>query len=153
MSARPPAGTALWTAAIGNTILALPAPVGLFFAVTVGRDDGLLGLGDSSLLLFIAGPILLGLILVAGYWWATLRGGPGPGLWPRLFWAFSLLYNLVATGTWGTLVARGSASRLLLLLLVWTVFMAVLSVQRLVKPEGAAAAPPELSPLPVPPLP
>lgn len=152
MRARPRAGAALWTAVVGNTILALPAPVGFVFALAVGGEHGLFGVGDDRLLLLIAGPIVLGLVLVGGYWWAALRGGPGSGPWPRVFWAVSLLYNLFAVGTWGTLFSRNPGVGFLLPL-AWTAFMGAVSVLRLVRPEGVSAGPPELAPLAAPPLP
>ncbi|HLA63059.1 MAG TPA: hypothetical protein VK610_01420 [Rhodothermales bacterium] len=149
MNARPPAGAVLWTATIGNTLLAIPAPVGLVFAVTVGGVEGVLGTGDTGLMVLMGGAILLGLVLVGGYWWATLRGGPGTGPWPRVFWGFSALYNVVASGFWVTQLTDelGGINPSTLLVLAWTLFMAGLSLYRL---RVHAVDPPAPPPLPEP---
>ena len=94
---------ALWVAAVGNVLWAIPSPLGLCWGVlfTLGGLGELvsgeatvtanLGAG-LTMLLFTGG----GLYLLAGYWRAAYWGRPAaPG---RRFWWLSAAFNVTVAG-------------------------------------------------------
>ena len=123
---------ALWVAAVGNVLWAIPSPLGLCWGVlfTLGGLGELvsgeatvtanLGAG-LTMLLFTGG----GLYLLAGYWRAAYWGTPAaPG---RRFWWLSAAFNATVAGVCAVFIVT-DAHPIQVVVLVWTALMVVLSL-------------------------
>ena len=123
---------ALWVAAVGNVLWAIPSPLGLFWGVlfTLGGLEALvfgeatvtgnLGAG-LTMLLFTGG----GLYLLAGYWRPAFGGSPAaPG---RRFWWLSAAFNVTVAGVCAVFIVT-DAHPIPVVVLVWTAVMVVLSL-------------------------